>query len=82
MIIDIKWQKRKTNRNTFHKPVSVSARPSNSGVLSSISAILETGHSGQARVQQSECRLPDQIVVKGNSHMNVIHAQTQALGPN
>lgn len=54
------------------------AQPINSGVLSSILVILETGHSGQARVQQSVCRLPDQIVVKGNSHMNVIHAQAQA----
>lgn len=47
-------------------------------LIGSIPTIPETGHSGQARVQARVCRLPAQIAVKGNSHMNVIRAPAQA----
>lgn len=51
----------------------------NNNILSKVSVIPERKHSVQAKrlasVQECVCHLPDQTVVKGNSHMNVICAQ-------
>lgn len=75
-------EKLRTHKSTWQRPTTFKVKKrveKNNSVLWNISVIPKTGHSGQAEhlawVQESVCHLPDQIVVKGNSHMNVIHAQ-------
>lgn len=81
-------QEYRANKSTWHRPVSLKVKhgaEKNNKIFWNVSVIPKTRHSGQAEhlawVQESVCPLPDQIVVKGNSHMNVIRAQaqTQAL---
>lgn len=67
---------------TRYKPMSFEEELNNNCILWNVSVIPEAVHFGWAEhlawVQESVCCHPDQIVVKGNSHMNVIHAQAQA----
>lgn len=55
----------------------------NSDILRNVSVIPKnkafwSGRTLSMSSRESVCHLPDQIVVNGNSHMNVIHAQAQA----